>query len=167
MKTVQNCQGHMGLLCFTLLSGHIPLITCLLLWPHTLIITPQACLEMTRHTAALFKSLSSSFFYLFLVTAHQMLLDIGTTAGEASHIQLHLQRLLIVGKASWQVGSLMTCPVLQGEAEICCLLHTNNCISQWSGACMSSNVIHSQVLQVNYKLIWLSMFLKWWQTYSR
>lgn len=39
-----------------------------------------------------------------------MLQYAGTTAGEASHIQLHLQRVFIVaGKTGWRAGISMTC----------------------------------------------------------
>lgn len=67
-------------------------------------ITPQACLEKPKHTT---DSFGSVFFlpvsgYSSSPQREQelMLQYAGTTAGEASHIQLHLQRVCVVaGKA--------------------------------------------------------------------
>lgn len=139
-ETVLKHQGRTGLLAFmrhtcfwTRLSHHLPSpvvrydynCTTGLPWKartcHSLIWQPIFSLSVFFFLPLPVSGYSSSLQW----EQKLMLQYIGTTAGEASHIQLHLQRVfIVVRKASDKLALWWHAPCCRGEAEICCLLET-------------------------------------------
>lgn len=134
MKTALNCQGHMGLLAFmphtsfrTHPSHHLPTAMARFDYNYT---TGLPWKARARYSLVWQPVYSLSFFlpvsgYSSSLHWEQKLMMqyTGTTAGKASHIQLHFQRLsFVVGKASDKLAVWWHTPCYTGEAEICRLL---------------------------------------------